>query len=240
MPRRRSGAVSATFSAVFAPSEVPITTASSISQVVHQRDDLLAEEAHRVAPHVARAVRFAVAEQVDRDHAVAARRQVFGQRRCISWESSRPWTRISGRPSARAARRAARRARLGDRRRAAAVLGVRDALTLELEAGHVSTLLPGQAAARNWSAGQQPRARRAASPPPDQQTRRKTMAKQPRILAGQDRRDHRRRPRDRARDRRRRCSRQGMKVAIGDVDLDAGRADRRRARHRAPSRCRST
>ena len=49
-------------------------------QMVHQRDHLLAEEAHRVAPHVARAVGFAVAEQVDRDHAVAARREVFGQR----------------------------------------------------------------------------------------------------------------------------------------------------------------
>ena len=80
IPRRRSGAVAATSSAVLAPSEVPITTASSICEVVHQRDELLAEEVHRVAPHVAWAVRFAVAEQVDGDHAVAARGERFGQR----------------------------------------------------------------------------------------------------------------------------------------------------------------
>ena len=34
--------------------------------------------------------------------------------------------------------------------------------------------------------------------------------------------------------------RQGMKVAIGDVDLEAARADRRGARARARSRCPST
>jgi hypothetical protein len=48
--------------------------------VVHQRDHLLAEGGHRVAPHVARAIGAAVAEQVERDHAVAERGQVFGQR----------------------------------------------------------------------------------------------------------------------------------------------------------------
>ena len=41
-------------------------------EVVEQRDHLLAEVRHRVAPHVARAVRRAVAEQVERDDAVAA------------------------------------------------------------------------------------------------------------------------------------------------------------------------
>ena len=42
------------------------------AEVVEQRDDVLGEEAHPVAPHVRRAVRAAVAEQVERDDAVAA------------------------------------------------------------------------------------------------------------------------------------------------------------------------
>ena len=45
MPRRRSGAREAISSAVLAPSEVPITTACSMLEVVHQRDHLLAEDA---------------------------------------------------------------------------------------------------------------------------------------------------------------------------------------------------
>ena len=49
-------------------------------QVVQQRDQLLREDAHRVAPHVAWALGLAVAEQVDGDHPVAARRELFGQR----------------------------------------------------------------------------------------------------------------------------------------------------------------
>ena len=62
-------------------------------EVVEQRHDLLAEDGHRVAPHVARAVRVAVAEQVERDHAVAA----LGQRcaraaRASAGCSSRPWS----------------------------------------------------------------------------------------------------------------------------------------------------
>ena len=44
-PAQPLGRGEATSSAVLAPSEVPITTACSISQVVHQRDHLLAEEA---------------------------------------------------------------------------------------------------------------------------------------------------------------------------------------------------
>jgi len=41
-------------------------------QMVHQGDDLLAEEGHRVPPHVPRPVRFAVPEQIYGDHVVAA------------------------------------------------------------------------------------------------------------------------------------------------------------------------
>ena len=97
IPRSRSGAVAAISSAVLAPSEVPITTASLDLQVVHQRHHLLAEGLHRVAPHVARAIGFAVAEQVDRDHAVARAARPSASGRCIFWESSSPWTRITGR-----------------------------------------------------------------------------------------------------------------------------------------------
>jgi hypothetical protein len=41
-------------------------------QVIEQRDHLRPEGGHGVAPHVRRAVRAAVAEKVERDHAVAA------------------------------------------------------------------------------------------------------------------------------------------------------------------------
>ena len=63
------------------PATCRSTTASSTSEVVEQRDDLLAEGRHRVAPHVARAVRAAVAEQVERDDAVAALGERARQRR---------------------------------------------------------------------------------------------------------------------------------------------------------------
>ena len=49
-------------------------------EVVEQRDHLLAEEAHRVAPQVERALGLPVAEQVERDHAVAALRERPRQR----------------------------------------------------------------------------------------------------------------------------------------------------------------
>jgi hypothetical protein len=49
-------------------------------EVVHQGDDLLREQAHRVAPHVARAVGTAVAEEVEQDDAVPAGGEVLGQR----------------------------------------------------------------------------------------------------------------------------------------------------------------
>ena len=80
MPRRRSGASEATSSVVLAPSEVPITTASLDLEVVEQRHDLAPELGHRVAPHVGRAVRLAVAEQVERQHAVAALGERAGER----------------------------------------------------------------------------------------------------------------------------------------------------------------
>ena len=65
------------------------------------------------------------------------------------------------------------------------------------------------------------------------------MAKQPRILAGETAAITGA-ARGIGRATAEALLRQGMKVAIGDVDLDAARADRRRARRRAPSRCRST
>ena len=61
IPRSRSGAAEATSSVVFAPSDVPPTTASSTLEVVEQRDHVAGEEAHAVAPHVRRPVRAAVA-----------------------------------------------------------------------------------------------------------------------------------------------------------------------------------
>ena len=49
-------------------------------QVVEQRDDVLGEEGHRVAPHVRRAVRAAVPAQVERDDPVPALGQGARQR----------------------------------------------------------------------------------------------------------------------------------------------------------------
>ena len=137
IPRKRSGAAEAISSAVFAPSEVPITTACSMPEMVHQRDHLLAEDAHRIAPHVAWAIGFAVAEQVDRDHAVPARREIFGERAVHLLGEQQPMDedhRAARRR--RALRGPPARALLGERRRAAAVFGVGDALVLEAEGGH--------------------------------------------------------------------------------------------------------
>jgi hypothetical protein len=50
-------------------------------QVIEQRDDLLAEEGHRVDAHVVRALRAPVPQQVDRDDSVAALGQGARQRR---------------------------------------------------------------------------------------------------------------------------------------------------------------
>jgi hypothetical protein len=49
-------------------------------EVVEQRDDLLAEDRRRVARGLGRAIRQAVAEQVDRDDVVAALRKRAGER----------------------------------------------------------------------------------------------------------------------------------------------------------------
>ncbi len=50
------------------------------AQVVHQGDDLASVGGHRVAPHVAGSIGVAMPEQVEGDHAVAPRGEVFGQR----------------------------------------------------------------------------------------------------------------------------------------------------------------
>jgi hypothetical protein len=48
--------------------------------MVDERDRLLAERRHRVAPHVARAIGAPVPEEVERHHAVAALGQRAGER----------------------------------------------------------------------------------------------------------------------------------------------------------------
>ena len=62
------------------------------------------------------------------------------------------------------------------------------------------------------------------------------MAKQPRILVGQVAADHRRRPRHRQGDRRGPSSREGMKVAIGDLDPEPREQTAAGARRPTPSR----
>jgi hypothetical protein len=47
-------------------------------EVVEQGDGLLAERRHRIAPHVARTIGVAVAEQVETDHPVSARGEGLG------------------------------------------------------------------------------------------------------------------------------------------------------------------
>ena len=110
-------------------------------QVVQQRDYLLCEELHRVAPHVARAVRLAVPEEIDREHVVAARREIFGER-AVHLPGEQQSVDQDYRPCARgrAARGAPAIAALREDRRTAAELLVDDPLSLELERGHVRTL----------------------------------------------------------------------------------------------------
>ena len=93
------------------PATCPCTTASARPEVVEQRDDLRAERRHRVAPLVARAVGLAVAEQVERDHAVAARRPApRASGSCMRWLNSRPCSRtVSRGPSPYRCRRGAGR-----------------------------------------------------------------------------------------------------------------------------------
>ena len=109
-------------------------------QVVHQGDQLLGEGVHRIAPHVAGAVRFAVAKQVNRDHAVAARRKLFGKRpvhllgeQQAVHEDHRS---LGGRGAPRGLAALAVALQL---RRAPAELGVGDALVVEAERRHLSS-----------------------------------------------------------------------------------------------------
>jgi hypothetical protein len=86
-------------------------------EVVHERDHLLPEGAHRIAPHVVRAVRAPVAQQVEQDHPVAAVGQVLGQRLVHARRKQQPGQE-------------------DDRARPAAVRPVREALALMSEARH--------------------------------------------------------------------------------------------------------
>jgi hypothetical protein len=110
-------------------------------QVIHQRDQLIAVETHRVAPHVARPVRFTMSEQIDSDHAVAARRQIFGEALVHRLREQQPvhedQCSLAG---PRAARRAPARAALGQRRRPAAVFRIGDPLILKGKTRHNRTL----------------------------------------------------------------------------------------------------
>ena len=72
-PRATRGWRVAISSAALAPSEVPPTIGPVELEVVDQRGELVAEGGHVVGAHVGRLVRGAVAEQVDGDHAEAAR-----------------------------------------------------------------------------------------------------------------------------------------------------------------------
>ena len=111
------------------------------AQVIHQRHYLLGVEGHRVAPHVARAIRGAVAEQVERDRAVAPRGEVFGQRPVhLLREQQTVDQDHRPRVSSRAARGSTAHAAGRQRRGAAAELGVCEPLPFELERRHARTL----------------------------------------------------------------------------------------------------
>ena len=69
----RSGWREASSRPTLAPSEVPPTTGASRPRWSNRRDQLLGEGEHVVEPRVGGAPRAAVAEEVDRDNAVAAR-----------------------------------------------------------------------------------------------------------------------------------------------------------------------
>ena len=162
----------------------------------------------------------------------AARSSASG--RCISWESSSPCSRISGRPFAGALRAVRPRPPRGrERRRAAAELRVGEALPLELEERHrlgryygdagwlaKALALHGDSISQPPSGGDHGQAAphpRRTRQPRSPAARAASAARPPTALL-----------------------RQGMRVAIGDVDLEAATRDRRRARSDAPSRWRST
>ena len=97
IPRNRSGAAEAISSAVLAPSEVPITTACSISRWSISATTCAAKKAieyRHMSPGRSDSPwpsRSTVITRFPR----AARSSASGQ--CICWDSSRPWMRISGR-----------------------------------------------------------------------------------------------------------------------------------------------
>ena len=145
-------------------------------------------------------VRAAVAEQVERDHAVAARGERL--RRAAGASPARAAARGAGSAAARRPWRCAPCARArraaGDRGRAAAELRVGEPLPLELEVRHAATLLtarrcpaPERRPAPGGRGPRRPRRTHAGAaavafackqtPRP----RRRSMAKQPRILAGE-------------------------------------------------------
>ena len=90
IPRSRSGASDADLERRVRAERRAADDRLVDAEVVEQRDDVLGEEAHAVAPHLRRPVRAAVAEQVERDDAVAALGERARQRACMRWLSSRP------------------------------------------------------------------------------------------------------------------------------------------------------
>ena len=121
-------------------------------EVIHQPDYLLAEDGHRVLPHVPRPVRAAVAEEVDGDDAVAVRGELFGERPVHLLGEQQPVDQDQRACAGRCAgRRPAPRAGVGDGRRPATELRVGDAMSLKSEERHRPTLLPA-ARGRRWRA----------------------------------------------------------------------------------------
>ena len=78
-PPALSGWWTASSRVTFAPSDVPPTTGRPKPEVVDERRRLVRQRAHRVDAHVVGLVGLAVAEQVDGDHAVAARGHLRSQ-----------------------------------------------------------------------------------------------------------------------------------------------------------------
>ena len=129
------------------------------AEVVHKRDDLARRRSPSSSATCRAAVRAAVAEQVHRDHAVAARGELFGERPVHLLGEQQPVQEDQRAPIRRsAARGPPAPAAARDLSRPSAVLGVGKALAVELEVRHRANVLPSHRVRGRSSPG---------SPPPD-------------------------------------------------------------------------